>query len=147
MAIFRWPNGLDPFGTLRYMQRELERLAGRGVGGEGQRIGGGVYPPVNVFNGPDDMIVQCELAGVERKDVDISITGETLQIKGVKHAGNNEENVRYHRRERGGGEFSRTIVLPDKVDVERIEANLRAGILTIRLPKSEAAKPRQIKVG
>jgi HSP20 family protein len=54
--------------------------------------------------------------------------------------------VRYQRRERGVGDFSRTIILPEKVDAERVEAELRAGILTIRLPKSDEAKPRQVKI-
>lgn len=146
MATFRWPGGWSPFGTMRYMQRELERLMGRGAYGHAQRIGGGGYPPVNVLNGPEDMIVQCEIAGVAREDIDLSITGETLQIKGVKPPSADEGEVRYQQRERGVGDFSRTVVLPDKVAPDQIEARLADGILTIRLPKSEAAKPRQIQV-
>ena len=146
-TLFRWPSGLDPLASLRYMQRELERMMGRGLFGETQRIGGGVYPPVNVLDGEDDIVVQCELAGVRREDLDLSITGETLVIKGLKRASDDEERVRYQRRECGSGEFSRTVVLPDKVDADRTEAKLEAGILTIRLPKSEAARSKQIKVG
>ena len=146
MATFRWPGGWDPFATVRFMQRELDRWMGRSAYGEGQRIGGGVYPPVNVLNGPNDMVVQLEVAGVRREDLDISITGETLAVKGVKQPPADEEQVRYQRRERGAGDFSRSIVLPDRVDPERIEAKLADGILTIRLPKSEAAKPKQIAV-
>lgn len=146
MATFRWPGGWDPFGTLRVMQRELDRWMGRSAFGEGQRIGGGVYPPVNVLNSPEDMVVQLEVAGVKRDDLDISITGETLVVKGVKHPSANEEEVRYQRRERGSGEFSRNIVLPDRVEPDCVEARLVDGVLTVRLPKSEAAKPRQIQV-
>jgi len=146
MATFRWPGGWDPFATVRLMQRELDRWMGRSAYGEGQRIGGGVYPPVNVLNGPGDMIVQLEVAGVRRDDLDISITAETLVVKGVKHPSADEEQVRYERRERGAGDFSRSIVLPDKVDADGVEAKLADGILTIRLPKSEAARPKQIEV-
>ena len=146
MAIFRWPGGWSPFGTMRQMHSELERLMGRGGYGHAQRIGGGVYPPVNVLNGPEDMIVQCEIAGVAREDIDLSITGETLQIKGVKHPSADEGEVQYQRRERGAGDFSRTIVLPDKVDPDQVDASLVDGVLTIRLPKSEAARPKQIPV-
>jgi HSP20 family protein len=128
------------------MQHELERLVGRGAAAARQ-IGGGVYPAVNVFNGLDDILVQCEVAGVARENLELSITGETLAIKGTKKAPPDAENRRYQRQERGFGEFSRTVVLPDKVDADRVEARLEAGILTIRLPKSEAAKPRQIPVG
>ena len=105
-----------------------------------------MYPPVNVLNGPEDIIVQCELAGVGREDLDLSITGETLVVRGVKHPPAEEDKVRYERRERGSGDFSRTVVLPDKVDPDQIEAKLADGVLTIRLPKSEAARPRQIAV-
>ena len=145
MAVFRWPNSLDPWSGLRQMQRELERLMGRAAS-DSRSIGGGIYPPVNVLNGSDDLIVQCEVAGVSKDDLDISITGDTLVIRGRKLPSADEQNVRFQRRERGSGDFSRTIVLPDKVDADRVEANLKDGILTIRLSKSEAAKPKQIRV-
>jgi len=128
------------------MQRELERLIGQGLIGQGQAIGGGEYPPVNVFNSSDDMIVQCEVPGLGKDDLELSITGETLTVKGTKRPSADPEKVRFHRQERASGDFSRTIVLPDKVDADKVEANLHAGVLTIRLPKSEAAKPRQIEV-
>ena len=145
MAVFRWPNSLDPWSGLRQMQRELERLMGRAAS-DSRSIGGGIYPPVNVLNGSDDLIVQCEVAGVSKDDLDISITGDTLVIRGRNLPSADEQNVRFQRRERGSGDFSRTIVLPDKVDTDRVEANLKDGILTIRLSKTEAAKPRQIRV-
>jgi HSP20 family protein len=146
-TLFRWPGNWDPFAGLRVMQRELERLSGRGGFGEGRNIGGGVFPPVNVYNGSTELLVECEAPGVKRQDIDLSITGETLVVKGVKHpACNPEGDVRYQRCERGSGEFSRTIVLPDKIDPDRISASLVDGILTVRLPKSEAAMPRKIDV-
>ncbi len=146
MATFRWPSGWDPFAGLRAMQRELDRLSGRSFFGESRSIGGGVYPPVNVLNGPEEIVVECEVAGVQRGDIDLSITGETLVIRGTKHRPVEDDDVRYHRCERGTGDFNRTIVLPDKVDAEKISAALTEGILTVRLPKSEAALPRRIEV-
>ncbi len=144
MAIFRWPRW-DPLGTMRYMQREMDRWFGRGSAG-GQRVGGGAYPPVNVLNGPDDLVVQCEIPGVARDDLELSITGETLVIRGTKNPPADEETVRFQLRERGAGQFNRTIVLPDRVDGESVAAALKDGLLTIRLPKAESAKPRQIAV-
>jgi HSP20 family protein len=146
MAIFRWPDSFDPFSGLRVMQREMERLMSRAGIGEGQRIGGGNFPPVNVFDAADELVVQCELAGIQREDVDLSITGETLVIRGNRKPCADEGEVRYQRRERGCGEFSRTIVLPDPVEHNKVEATLDAGILSIRLPKSEASKPKQIPI-
>ena len=119
---------------------------GRSLSGVSQQIGGGVYPAVNVLNGPDELVVQCEVAGVRPEDVDLSITGETLVIKGTKKPPPEDQERTYQRRERGFGDFARTIVLPDKVDAERVEAALDAGVLTVRLPKSEAARPKQIVV-
>jgi HSP20 family protein len=145
MATFRWPGGFDPFSTLRYVQREMERLTGWPLA-DSQRVGGGSYPPVNIFEGPDEVVVQCEVAGVQRDDLDVSITGDTLNIRGVKKGPQDEERLAYQRRERGVGDFARTVMLPDKVDADRIDAKMEAGLLTIRLPKSEAARPRQIKV-
>jgi len=146
-SLFRWPGGWDPFGTLRHVQREMDRLVGRSGLADARRVGGGSYPPVNVLNGPEDVIVQCEVPGVRREDLDLSITGETLVIRGVKHPPVAEDQkVRFHRQERGFGQFDRTIVLPDRVDPDAVEARLNAGILSVRLPKSEAAKPRQIAV-
>jgi HSP20 family protein len=92
-------------------------------------------------------VVECEVPGVKREDIDLSITGETLVVKGRKHpACDPEGDVRYQRCERGSGEFSRTIILPEKIDPDRIAAGLVDGILTVRLPKSEAAMPKKINV-
>jgi HSP20 family protein len=147
MPIFRWGNNFDPMQGFRWLQRELDRLTEwpRGMM-ESQRLGGGSYPPINVYNGEDEMVVMAEVAGVEMSDLNLSITGETLILKGIKKPSADEETVQFHRRERGSGEFLRTVILPDKVEADRVSARLVNGVLTIRLPKSEAAKPKQIAV-
>jgi HSP20 family protein len=145
MAIFAWPSGFgSPWSSLRYMQREMERLLG-GRWFEDDRFAGG-YPPVNVLSGPDETVVQCELAGVRRDDLEINITGDTLEIKGTKRPPAEEAELTYRLRERGAGDFVRTVVLPDGADAERVEAALKDGILTVRIPKAEAAKPKEITV-
>ena len=145
MATFRWPSGWDPLLGFRAMQKELERLSRRDSV-SGRQIGGGAYPPVNVLNGSTELIVECEIPGLKREDIDLSITGETLQIKGSKKPITASEDVRYQCHQRGMGDFSRTIVLPDRVDSERISASLVDGILTVRLPKTEAALSVHIDV-
>ena len=145
MAIFRWDGNFDPLAGLRYVQRELERL-GRPWQLESRRIGGGAYPPVNVYSSEREILVQCELAGVEPREVEVTITGETLSIRGVKPAVAETEGRNFIRRERGQGRFTRTIVLPDAVDAEKIDANLKDGVLTVRLPKSVAAEAKRIEV-
>ncbi|MDY7011937.1 MAG: Hsp20/alpha crystallin family protein [Planctomycetota bacterium] len=145
MAIFRWGANFDPFAGLRYVQRELERLA-RPWGDQTRRIGGGVFPSVNVYESADEVLIQCEVPGIEQKDLDVTITGETLTIKGTKRPLPDEENINFIRRERGSGQFTRTIILPDAVDADKVEASLSNGIMTIRLPKKAAVKPKQIEI-
>ncbi len=150
MTRIRW-SGWDPFGGLRLMQREMERMMDRSLGRESRYVGGGMFPPVNVYEGEQDALVQVELPGVEQDDIDLSITGETLTIKGKKapiddETDETDENVRFQRRERWSGEFSRTIVLPDQVDADAVEAKLADGVLTVRLPKAETARPKRIAV-
>ena len=145
MSIFRWGAGFDPFAGFRQLHRELERLA-RPWTGQTQAVGGGAYPPVNVYTSGDEVLVQCEMAGVEGDQLDVSITGETLTIKGVKPPVADVEGLKFVQQERGHGEFTRTIVLPDAVDADRIEADLRDGILTVRLPKAAAEAPRQVEI-
>lgn len=130
----------------RVMQKELEKLAGRSLMSGSRQIGGGAYPPVNVLNGSAELIVECEIPGLIREEIDLSIVGETLVIKGSKKPLIEGEDVRYQCHERGMGDFSRTIVLPDRVDAERISASLAEGILTVRLPKAEAALVKHIDV-
>ena len=145
MAILRFNSSLEPWGPMRHVQQEVERLMGRMFGGIRQ-FGGPAFPPINVLNGENDMIVDCELPGVKREDVELSVTGDTMVIKGSKKPPEGAEKLDYQMRERPVGEFTRTIVLPDRVDADRIDATVINGILTVRLAKSEAAKPKQIEV-
>jgi len=144
MAIFGWPN-LDPLAGVRQLSRELERFFGRSAE-DARQVGGGMYPPLNVLNGPDDIVVQCEAPGIAAGDIDLSITGDTLVLKGTKRPPEGEEKLSYQRRERGVGDFTRTVVLPDRVDPDRVEAKLADGLLTVTLAKSESAKPKKIKI-
>jgi HSP20 family protein len=99
-----------------------------------------------VYTSAEDVLVQCEVPGVESDDLDVNITGETLTIKGVNRPAEGEESMKFIQRERGHGEFTRTVVLPDAVEADKIEASLRDGILTVRLPKAAGAEPRQIEI-
>jgi HSP20 family protein len=79
-------------------------------------------------------------------ELGVQIVEKTLTISGERKIPGEGENVRYHRREREAGRFSRAIGLPGEIDSEKIEAKMRDGILTIAIPKAEAAKPRQITI-
>ncbi len=138
MTTFRWPSGFDPLIGFRAVQRELNRLLNV-PSSEG-------YPPVNVYDADDAYVVEALLPGVGTSEIDLSITGDTLLIKGTKPPLPDVEEDRYLRRERGHGTFNRTVVLPDSVDVGQVTAKQTNGVLTVRLPKSEQARSHRIDV-
>jgi HSP20 family protein len=115
-------------------------------GEEGVR-GGASYPPVNVWEEGDAVLVQAELPGMRIEDLEIFVTGnDQLTLKGERKPPEVAENAVQHRQERGFGSFVRVLPLPFPVDANHVEARLDNGVLHVRLPKHEAAKPRKIVV-
>ena len=145
MALFRVSSGFDPVGGLLALQRELERVFDKPYGFDLGPSGRGVFPPVNVFADKDGYVVKLEVPGVAPDNVAIETEGRTLTISGKREVPPPTEGS-FHRRERGTGQFSRSFQLPADVDTSRAEASYKHGILTVRVPKKEEAKPRQIAV-
>jgi HSP20 family protein len=100
---------------------------------------------VNVWQSENEVFAEAEIPGVKAEDLDISVVGSELTIKGTRQPAVEQEPA-FHRRERGAGSFARVIRLPVDVDPEKVQASLRDGVLTLTLPKAEAAKPRRITV-
>ena len=103
-------------------------------------------PPINVARTNDAVVVTVELPGVKPEDLSLSITGNTLTLKGCRKPGADEKSATYHRRERTLGEFARSIELPEEVDSQKAVAEFDQGILTVRIAKSADASHRQIPV-
>lgn len=103
------------------------------------------YPPVNIWEEGDTLYLEAELPGVKQEDLEISAIGRELTLRG-RRDGREGQDVSYHRQERGVGEFTRVLTLPVEVESDRIEAALKDGVLTLTMPKVEAAKARKIKV-
>lgn len=101
--------------------------------------------PVDVKVADDEYLVEAFLPGVSTEDLDIQIESNVVTIKGELRIERNEDD-RYLLRERPAGIFQRSIELPDDVNADQVEAELKNGVLTLRLPKSELAKPRKIKI-
>lgn len=101
---------------------------------------------MDVSENDDEYVVKASLPGINPEDLDITYTGNTLTVKGETRAEEEREGERYHLRERRFGTFQRTISLPSTVNQEAIEANYQDGVLTLRLPKAEEAKPKRISV-
>ena len=135
----------DPFRGLVDLQRELDRVFGRPLGFDLGLSGRGVFPQANVFTEKDHAVIRMELPGVPPENLEILGEGRTLIVSG-RRAQAAPEGGAYHRRERGSGEFSRSLQLPNEYEPARAAADLQRGVLTIRVPKKEEARPRQIAV-
>jgi len=105
-----------------------------------------IRPVVNVEETENDFHILAELPGMDKKDIQISIEDGTLSINGEKKNVKESKDKNYHRVERSYGKFHRSFKLPNGIDLEKIDADYKNGILNISLPKSEEAKPKQIEV-
>jgi HSP20 family protein len=134
----------NPFDAMLEFQRALEELRDS-AWLELSPSGRGGFPPVNVFNKGDDIIVIAEAPGVRKEDLSIEAKGNTIRIAGTKSV-TYGDTASVHRRERGYGRFDRTIQLPVEIDADRIKAECRDGILALYLPRAEHAKAKTITV-
>jgi len=103
-------------------------------------------PKIDISENETGFEVRAEVPGIDRKDIDITLSEGLLTIKGEKKFENEEKNERYHRRESSYGSFSRSFQLSSDVENDGIEANYKDGVLRITLPKAEAAAPKKIEV-
>ena len=146
--LFNVPNWgfRTPFQELERMRQQMDSLFGQLSDSDYSRFRAGVFPAVNLTEDKDNYFVRAELPGVKAADLDIQATSKGVSISGERKLALEGENVRYHRRERESGSFSRIISLPGDVDADKVDAKLENGILTVIVPKAEAAKPKQITV-
>ena len=137
-----------PFETLSSLRRDMDRLWDRFFGEDLglTRWREGWTPALDVSETKNDLIVKTEIAGVDPKDVDISLSGDMLTIKGEKKHEKEEKEEGYHLMERSYGSFSRSVRLPVEVDHDKVKASYKNGVLKITLPKSEQIKAKEIKV-
>jgi len=104
-------------------------------------------PPVDIYqNGEQELVLKAELPDMSREDIDITVENFVLTIKGDKKLASDVKDEQYHHVERRYGSFSRSFSLPQTIDAGRVAAEYKNGVLTVRLPLREEAKPRQIKV-
>jgi HSP20 family protein len=134
----------DPFDTLLGLQRAMENVMRSDWFGS-RTTGSGAFPLINVFDDGGDFVVVAELPGVKKEDLDIQVRGDTLRIQGKKTVAY-DENASVHRRERAAGQFDRTLTLTDDIDAEKVSAEYRDGVLTLRLPRAASAKPRTVTI-
>ncbi|GAB4540228.1 MAG: hypothetical protein Fur0020_09280 [Thermodesulfovibrionia bacterium] len=104
------------------------------------------FPPVNLSASNEDAIVTTVLPGINPEDVEITVSGKTLTLKGSRKAEEIGDDGAYHRRERWSGQFSKTIDLPFNVEADKVKGCYSKGILRITLPRAEAEKPKRIEI-
>ena len=146
MAIVRWT---DPFREFAQLQNRINRAFSDADSrnDDGLTTSGSWVPPVDIYqNGEHEIVLKAEVPDMTREDIDITLDGGTLTIKGEKKLSNEAKEEQYHRIERHYGSFSRSFSLPQTVDTSKVAADYKNGVLTVRLPLREEAKPRQIKV-
>jgi len=107
---------------------------------------GNFIPPVDVYEDEHTLVLKLEVPGIKQEDLDVRVENQTLTVKGERKFEKNEKEENFHRIERRYGTFARTFTLPQTVDTNAPKASYEHGVLTISLPKKEAAKPKQVKV-
>jgi HSP20 family protein len=141
----------DPLPEMVSLRSAMDRLfedsfvsplAWRTVAGNGE----GITPPIDVHETADEIVVSASLPGMKADDLDITITGQTLSLRGELKADETVQREQYLYRERRYGTFSRSVQLPVRVEGDRADASFNDGILTLRIPKAEEVKPRQIRI-
>ena len=151
MAMERW----RPFGTMDRsepsrvsdIQSEVNRLFDSFFGRPATATGGRTWlPPVDMYATNDDLVLSVELPGVYEKDVNVSITGDLLTIRGERRFENQVKEQDLLHVERTYGKFERMIQLPMAVQADRVKATYRDGVLEIKLPKAEEVKAKEIKI-
>ncbi|HZP57945.1 MAG TPA: Hsp20/alpha crystallin family protein [Dehalococcoidia bacterium] len=141
--ITRW----DPFAEISTLRQAMDRLFDDT---RPWRLGNGSsstnYFPLDMYETNDNVVVKASLPGVKPEDIDISVTGQTLTLRGEVREEHEEKGESYIRRERSQGTFFRQVTLPSEVDPNKADAVFEHGVLRLTLPKAESMKPRHIKV-
>jgi HSP20 family protein len=134
--------------TLSKLRKEMDDLWGRFFGDTAFPVFSESLwaPALDVKETKDNIVVTAEIPGLTAKDVEVTISADLLTIKGEKKQEKEEKEESYHLIERRYGSFSRSIRLSSEVDTKNIKASHKEGVLTIRLPKSEKGKEKQIKI-
>jgi HSP20 family protein len=130
----------DPFQGLRLFEDAVTRLMSEPSAGRPWA------PAVDILETEDSIILRADVPDVKIEDIDIRVENNTLTLRGHRKFEKNDGVKGWHRVERSYGEFVRSFALPNTVDTEKVAADYKNGVLSVTLPKKEAAKPRQVKV-
>ena len=143
MVVTRW----EPLKDLMALQERMNKLFDETFSRGAQDVDAGAWSPlVDIIEQGDEIIIKMEIAEVDQKGIDIKVDGNAMTIKGERPLEEGTKREDYLRLERPYGTFSRSFSLPTTVDLGKVKASHRDGILRVVLPKKEETKPKQIKV-
>lgn len=143
-SLTSWPG----FGRLFDLRNEIDRLFDAPLAelGSSTNLLSGWAPALDVFEDKNNFTVKTELPGMKKEDIEVSFHEGTLSISGERKSESKHEDEEVCRSERYFGRFQRTVTLPSAVAADKVKATYKDGVLTITLPKTEEAKPKQIDV-
>ena len=130
----------EPFAHLRVFEDAFNRFLSE------PRNSRPWAPDVDIYETDNELVLKADVPAVDLKDIDVRVENHTLTIAGQRKFEKNDAGNGYHRLERNYGQFVRSFTVPDTFDTDHISADYKDGVLSVSLPKKEAAKPRQIKV-
>ena len=139
--LIRW----EPL-ELEDVQNRLSRLFGRRPNGRDEITLADWTPLADITEDDKEYVIKTELPDVKKEDVKVTVENGVLTISGERKFEKEEKKKKYHRVERAYGSFMRSFTLPDQADASKVKAEFKNGMLTVHLPKSEKAKPKQIEV-
>jgi len=138
----------DPFADLTTLQQRVNRLFEEVFPRSGRTgLAVGTWAPsVDIYEQPEEIVIEAELPGLTKDNVSVNLENNLLTIQGERRLAHEDNRENYHRIERAYGSFLRSFTLPSHVNAEKIDAEFTNGVLRIRLPKREEAKPKHIEV-
>jgi len=140
-----WMNRRFPFADIERTLDEMNRVFDVFEGPLGLRsMPRGTFPAVSVYETDEQYLLRADLPGVDPKDLDLSVAENTVTLTGKRN--DEQKDVRYYRRERPVGSFTRTLTLAERIDANKVKADYKNGVLSVVVPKMESAKPKSIAI-
>jgi HSP20 family protein len=140
--LIRW----EPMREMMTLREAMDRLFDEAFTRPLSLSGVSAMPAIDMYQTDDEVVVKAALPGIKADDVQISVTGDLLTLRGEFKQENEKKDATYHIREHRYGSFERSIMLPTDVQTDKAKADFENGVLTITLPKAEAVKPKTITI-
>jgi len=142
MWLDQWSPFFDVDKTLEEVDRMLSSL-GRPL--EIRSVPRGTFPAINLYDQGGAMVMVAEIPGLKAEDLDLTVLNDTVTLKGHRSQ-EVADGTRTYRRERGSGEFARTVTLPDPINPDKVQAEYADGVLTVRMDKAEETRPKRVEI-